>query len=121
MMDINKLIQAEHVAHCEADEFMADMEAWTESQAQQLAKQDGLQLTDEHMEVICWLRDHFAECGPEPLGRQLSRALDENFADMGGLKYLYRLFPKGPVCQGSRLAGLPIPPGSFDMSFGSTH
>ncbi len=121
MIDINKLIQAEHLAHCAADEYMADMDAWTESQARQIAQEEGLQLTEEHMEVLCWLRDHYAECGPEALGRHLSNALDDKFADRGGLKYLYRLFPKGPVYQGSRLAGLPVPPGTFDMSFGSSH
>lgn len=121
MLDINKLINAESLAGGEANEFLMDMEPWTEGQARKLAKAEELELTEEHMEVLCWLRDHFAECGPTDNGRTLTRALDESFAAQGGLKYLYRLFPKGPVTQGCRLAGLPVPPGSLDKSFGTTH
>ncbi|HEX8978509.1 MAG TPA: TusE/DsrC/DsvC family sulfur relay protein [Parasulfuritortus sp.] len=121
MMDINKLIRAENVAPCEADEFTADLEPWTEDQAKHMAHEEDLELSDEHMEVICWLRDHFAECGPAENGRMLSRAMEDNFAEQGGLKYLYHLFPRGPVYQGCRLAGLPLPPYSIDPSFGSTH
>lgn len=121
MMDINKLIRAENMAPCEADEFMSDLEPWTEDQARRMAHDEGLELNDEHMEVICWLRDHFAECGPAENARMLSKAMEESFVDMGGLKHLYQLFPGGPVYQGSRIAGLPVPPGSQDKSFGTTH
>jgi TusE/DsrC/DsvC family sulfur relay protein len=121
MLDINKLIRAEKLAPCEADEFMLDLDAWTEDNARELAHSEHLDLNEEHMDVICWLRDHFAECGPSINGRALSHAMEESFMAMGGLKYLYQLFPQGPVYQGCRLAGLPVPPGSRDRSFGSTH
>ena len=51
--------------------------------------------------------------------RELLDALDEKFHGKGGLKYLYSLFPGGPVAQGCRIAGLQAPAGSTDMGFGS--
>lgn len=51
--------------------------------------------------------------------RALHDALEEKFHHKGGLKFLYTLFPRGPVAQGCRLAGLTPPPGSFDPSYGS--
>ena len=45
--------------------------------------------------------------------------LNEVFAGHGGRKYLWRLFPGGPVTQGLRIAGLPLPPHSGDKGFGT--
>ena len=44
--------------------------------------------------------------------------LDEHYAEQGGRKYLRRLFPQGPVAQGMRIAGLPVPPHTEDEGFG---
>ncbi len=121
MLDINKLVMAETLAPCEADAYLNDLEPWNEEQARQMARDEGMELSDTHMDVICYLRDHFSECGQAPNARTLLRAMEEAYADQGGRKFLYELFPRGPVTQGCRLAGLPTPGGNIDPSFGSVH
>lgn len=51
--------------------------------------------------------------------RELHDALDEKFHWKGGIGYLYRLFPGGPIAQGCRIAGLRAPAGAVDRGFGS--
>ncbi|MBE9559228.1 MAG: TusE/DsrC/DsvC family sulfur relay protein, partial [Proteobacteria bacterium] len=51
--------------------------------------------------------------------RQIKDALDEKFHSRGGMKYLYKIIPGGPVAEGCRLAGLDVPSGAIDKSFGS--
>jgi len=121
MLDINKLVAAESMAPCDADAFLNDLEPWSEDRARKAAHEEGIGLTDAHMDVICYLRDHFAECGPETNARSLLRSLEEAYIEQGGRKYLYQLFPRGPVTQGCRLAGLPTPAGNADLSFGTSH
>lgn len=118
MLDINQSIAADLAGTgkaCTLDE----LEEWSEDIARQNAKADGIELTPEHWEVICYLRDHYEECGPSPSGRILLHCMEKEFAPRGGRKFLFRLFPHGPVTQGSHIAGLPLPPYSRDRSFGS--
>lgn len=89
------------------------------SQIEQRAEQEGIQLTDEHMGVLECLRDYYLELGEAENGRDLEEMLNEIFDGHGGRKYLWRLFPGGPVTQGSRIAGLPIPPHTGDKGFGT--
>ena len=121
MLDINKLVMAETLAPCDADAFLNDLETWSEDRARDLARQEGIELSDAHLDVICYLRDHYSECGPDSSARHLLKAMEEAYVEQGGRKYLYTLFPRGPVTQGCRLAGLPTPPGNADPSFGSVH
>ena len=51
--------------------------------------------------------------------RELVDAMNERFHARGGNRYLYLLFPGGPVAQGCEIAGLRVPSGSVDKSFGS--
>ncbi len=120
-MDINKLVAAETMAPCDADAFLSDLANWNEDLARRAAHEEGLELSEAHMDVICYLRDHYAECGPEANARLLLRNLEEAYSEQGGRKYLYRLFPRGPVTQACHLAGLPTPAGNRDLSFGSVH
>ncbi len=121
MQDINKLVMAENMAPCEAEAYLNDLDPWSEDSARKLAHSEGIELTDSHMDVICYLRDHFAECGPAPNARLMLKAMEETYRDQGGRRYLYQLFPRGPVTQGYRLAGLPTPQGNKDLSFGTVH
>ena len=73
---------------------------------------------DEYLGVIERLQDYFLEFGEAEKGRDLEEMLDEVFAGHGGRKYLWHLFPSGPVTQGMRIAGLPVPPHSGDKGLG---
>lgn len=96
-------------------------EDWTEQQALQAAKEEGIEMTDAHWEVIYFLRNHCKAKGASCSARHVIKALSERFADRGGKRYLYRLFPHGPVYQACKIAGLPLPPSTTDLSFGSVH
>jgi len=98
---------------------LAELPEWSEEIAAELAAKEGIQLSAEHMEVIHLLRDHYRFHGHDLSGTRLLRALEEPFGRRGGRKHLFELFPGGPVSQGCRLAGLPAPPYSKDLSFGS--
>ena len=90
-----------------------------ETQVREMANKEGIVLTDEHLGVIECLRDYFLEFGEAEKGRDLEEMLDEVFAGHGGRKYLWQLCPSGPVTQGTRIAGLPVPPHSGDKGFGT--
>jgi len=92
---------------------------WNEETAREIASKQGIELTDAHLQVVHSLREHYREQGESETGRQLSDMLENEFADQGGKKYLYCLFPDGPVNQGMRIAGLPVPANTEDAGFGT--
>ncbi len=91
---------------------------WNTAMAIQTAQDNQLELTADHWEAIKGLQEYFAK---HDFGkrRELVDALEEKFHNKGGMKYLYRLFPSGPVAQGCVIAGIEPPSGSIDQSFGS--
>jgi tRNA 2-thiouridine synthesizing protein E len=91
---------------------------WDEAAAQDIANREGLSLEDHHWQVIKALQAFFAR-NEAPKAREIHDALDERFHALGGLKFLYKVLPGGPVAQGCRLAGLQAPAGAEDASFGS--
>lgn len=91
---------------------------WSVEGAEKKASDMGISLTDEHWEIVRALQEYFSR-NDSINRRELTDALDERFHQQGGLKYLYRLLPGGPVAQGCSLAGIELPAGSVDESFGS--
>ncbi len=91
---------------------------WSPDTAIECAKAEQLDLTQDHWEEIAALQEYYAKHERVNL-RELSDALEERFHDRGGKRYLYSLFPGGPIAQGCRLAGLEMPPGALDQGFGS--
>ena len=93
---------------------------WTKEDALEIATKEGLTLTDDHFEVVHALQEYYSRHEINHLNlRELHDALEEKFHYKGGLKYLYDLFPGGPVAQGCKIAGLHVPPGAVDKGFGS--
>jgi TusE/DsrC/DsvC family sulfur relay protein len=91
---------------------------WSREGAEEAARAESLELSADHWVVIGALQRLFTENG-KPNVRDLHDALGEHFHAKGGLKYLYSIFPGGPVAQGCRFAGLEAPAGAVDKSFGS--
>ncbi len=93
---------------------------WTPQEAQAIAGQEGLTLTEEHWEVIRALQNYYARHEESAVKlREVHDALDEKFHIQGGLTHLYQILPGGPIAQGCRLAGLKAPFIATDTSFGS--
>jgi TusE/DsrC/DsvC family sulfur relay protein len=91
---------------------------WDTQSAAATARADGINLTDDHWDLIRALQEYYSKV-EFPHLRQIKDALDEKFHSRGGMKYLYQIIPGGPVAQGCRLAGLTVPAGAVDKSFGS--
>lgn len=92
---------------------------WSESMAQQIAAQSGIQLSEKHWDVIRYVREYYLERGFVRRSRELSTALNARFREQGGKKYLYRLFNGGPVLKACQLGGVPLPENCVDASFGT--
>jgi tRNA 2-thiouridine synthesizing protein E len=92
---------------------------WSTADAERCAQKEGVSLVDDHWKAITILQECLTCETHSPRKRDLHDVLDEEFHPKGGLRYLYGLFPGGPIAQGCRMAGLTPPAGSVDRSFGS--
>lgn len=93
---------------------------WSREQAEEVAQTEGLGLTEVHWEVVRALQELCTQNAEPALNaRDLHDALDEHFHAEGGIKYLYQLFPEGPLAQGCLLAGVEPPGGTRDQGMGS--
>ncbi|MGQ8363715.1 TusE/DsrC/DsvC family sulfur relay protein [Glaciecola sp. 1036] len=90
--------------------YLENQALWHQGVAEAFAKLEGIQLTEQHWEVIHFVRDFYQEYDTSPAIRILVKSLKEKFGpDVGNSRYLQRLFPDGPAKMASKLAGLPKP------------
>ncbi|MCP5315642.1 MAG: TusE/DsrC/DsvC family sulfur relay protein [Chromatiaceae bacterium] len=82
---------------------------WDRQEACMTARRLGIEMTREHWWVILFLRQIQVERDIPREARKLAAMLDAAFIDEGGMRWLYTLFPGGPVLQGCAIAGVPIP------------
>ena len=82
--------------------YLTNPDQWNEDIAKEIAKEEGIDLSDKHFEVISFLRDKNAE------GEVLSIRKVGN-SGIVNIKEMYQLFPGGPLKKSSRIAGIPKP------------
>ena len=93
-----------------ADGRLANLEDWNEDVARALGKRDGIELTEEHWEVLKAMRDYYQEYNVSPVKKLLKGSLRERTgSDKFSDDYLDVLFPNGVLTQGSKFAGVPVP------------
>ena len=86
--------------------FFAHPDQWTEDMAPELAAREGIEpLTDDHWQVLRFMRKEYFEKGTGPTVRALGKTSGVS------VKELYQLFPKGPAKIAARIAGIPKPRG----------
>ena len=86
--------------------FFVDPDAWTEAMAPEIAAQEGIdELTEQHWQVIRFMRKEYTAKGAGPTVRILGKASGVS------VKELYVLFPKGPAKTAAKIAGIPKPRG----------
>lgn len=98
----------------ETDEegYLATLSDWSEDAAKALAEAEGIDMSDNHWEVVNFLREYYSEYQIAPAVRVLTKAIGKKLgSDKGNSKYLYELFPYGPAKQACKIAGLPKPTG----------
>ena len=93
-------------------------EGWTSADAEAQAEIENIVMEEAHWRTVIALQEYYAKHGNIQT-RELHDALNEKFHVDGGIRFLYTMFPAGPIAQGCRLAGLNAPAGSADPSFGS--
>ena len=90
--------------------YLLNVQDWHESMVPLLAEQEEIILIEQHWEVIRFVRDFYLEFNTSPAIRMLVKAITQKYGEeRGNSRYLYRLFPKGPAKQATKLAGLPKP------------
>lgn len=89
--------------------FLVNVEDWSEDLAPVIAKEEGIELTDKHWDVIHYLRDEYINNGGnQPNTRNMVKAMSKIWNDKSiNAKSLYDLFPGDPSKQAGRIGGLP--------------
>jgi len=98
----------------ETDEegYLLNLAEWNMDVAAYIATTENLTMTDNHWEVINFLREYYDEYQIAPAVRVLTKAIGKKFGpEKGTSQYLYELFPYGPGKQACKVAGLPKPTG----------
>ncbi len=82
--------------------YMTDASQWSREVAADIAKEDGIELTEKHYEVLEFLRNA-SEKGENLTIRRVGKS------GITDIKGLYELFPKGPLKLSSKFAGISKP------------
>ena len=92
----------------DAEGYLVEPQDWTEEVAEEFARQENLQLSDDHWEVIRFIRDEFEEHQIIPDVRHVIKHLAQRMGN-DARKRVFELFPYGYVKQACRIAGMRRP------------
>ncbi len=89
--------------------FLENLEDWSEGLAETMARQEGIELTDRHWDLINYLRDEYINNSQnQPNTRTIVKAMSQKWGTKVSQKDMFELFPDGgPSKQAGRIAGLP--------------
>ena len=84
------------------DGYLTDVSQWSKEIGLEIAKNEGVEMTDRHWEVVSWLQVQVKnDVALSVRGIKKSGVLN--------IKEFYALFPKGPLKVSTKIAGVPKP------------
>lgn len=86
----------------DSEGFLTDLSQWTKEVAEDIAKEENIETTPKHYEVLAYLQNQFKKEIPLSI-RSVGKS------GVVDIKELYALFPKGPLKISSKMAGIPKP------------
>jgi tRNA 2-thiouridine synthesizing protein E len=90
--------------------FLIDLDDWSLPVAHALSAEEGIELSDEHVEILHTLRNFYAEFQLSPATRPLIKYTALKLGpEKGNSMHLNRLFNGTPAKLAAKLAGLPKP------------
>ena len=94
----------------DAQGYLLDSTLWDISLAGEIAQLENITMTEQHWQVVYFVRDFYQQFNTSPAIRALVKAMQNKYGkDKIDSRYLYRLFPDGPAKQATKIAGLPKP------------
>jgi len=82
--------------------YLTDFNAWNKEIGHEIAKEEGIDMTEHHWKVIEYLQQQHKNDVPLTIRRVGKSGVVD-------IKGFYGLFPKGPLKTSSRIAGIPKP------------
>ena len=90
--------------------YLANVNDWSPELAAHIASLENIEMSPAHWEVVKFVREFYLTYETSPAMRVLVKAVKQSMGEeKGNSRYLYKLFPKGPAKQATRIAGLPKP------------
>jgi tRNA 2-thiouridine synthesizing protein E len=100
----------EKIIETDPEGYLLNQSDWSDPLAEIIATNESIEMNANHWEVIRFVRNFYLEFNTSPAIRMLVKAMAKQLGDdKGNSKYLYKLFPKGPAKQATKIAGLPKP------------
>jgi len=94
----------------DAEGYLVDPQDWSEELAVEFAGQENIPLTDNHWDVIRFMREYYEEHQVAPDARYVIKHLAQRLGAESRNK-LFALFPYGYVKQACKIAGMKRPRG----------
>ncbi|QIE02151.1 TusE/DsrC/DsvC family sulfur relay protein [Buchnera aphidicola] len=94
----------------DAEGYLKKIEDWNIKIAEIIAIQEDIKLNADHWKIIFFIRKFYLKFKLTPSMRMLIKSINQtmNYSKINSI-YLFRLFPKGPAKQASKIAGIPKP------------
>jgi tRNA 2-thiouridine synthesizing protein E len=93
---------AQTIVQVTEEGYLTDFSQWTKEIGNEIAKEQEIDMTDKHWEVVAYIHDKFHK----------EEALSIRGIKKSGvinIKEFYQLFPGGPLKKATMIAGIPKP------------